>query len=93
MADTPFWLYVLLSADGRRTYVGITTDVERRLRQHNGELVGGAKATRAHRPWRTGQRYGPYAGRALATRAEAALKRLRGRARLRWTGLDETEPS
>jgi structure-specific endonuclease subunit SLX1 len=28
-----------------KTYVGATIDVDRRLKQHNGELSGGAKAT------------------------------------------------
>ena len=28
-----------------RTYIGATTDVDRRLRQHNGELSGGARKT------------------------------------------------
>lgn len=36
-------------ADGT-FYTGISTDVQRRLRQHNGELVGGARYTSARRP-------------------------------------------
>jgi structure-specific endonuclease subunit SLX1 len=43
------WYCYLLASDGR-TYVGATIDPDRRLRQHNGELSGGAKATRG-RVW------------------------------------------
>ncbi len=35
----------LLYNDNNTTYVGATKDVDKRLRQHNGELVGGARAT------------------------------------------------
>lgn len=34
-----------------RTYVGITNNMEKRLRQHNGELSGGARSTAGHGPW------------------------------------------
>ena len=44
-------LYVLSSDTSRRTYTGVTNNFIRRIRQHNGELKGGAKATRNARPW------------------------------------------
>lgn len=82
-ADTAWHVYVLWSARLSRTYVGITVAVERRLAQHNGERPGGARATRAGRPWTLAACYGPFPDRASASRAERALKRLRGAARLR----------
>ena len=44
-----WYTYILQCADGS-FYTGITTDINRRLRQHNGDLVGGAKYTMARRP-------------------------------------------
>lgn len=38
--------YVIASHDFKRTYAGVTTELDRRLRQHDGILRGGAKATR-----------------------------------------------
>ncbi|MBK7077230.1 MAG: GIY-YIG nuclease family protein [Myxococcales bacterium] len=76
-----WFVYVLVSPRGR-TYVGITTDVARRLRQHNGELAGGARATRAHRPWQVGRLVGPIDGRGQAQVVEARVKRRRGPLRL-----------
>ncbi len=53
MTDRVYLVYTLVSTiNGRKTYVGCTNNALRRLRQHNGDIVGGARATRAHRPWR-----------------------------------------
>lgn len=40
-----FSCYCLVSTEGN-TYVGFSTNVDRRLRQHNCEIQGGAKATK-----------------------------------------------
>lgn len=39
-----WYCYFLYSSEGQ-TYIGATIDPDRRLRQHNGELSGGARAT------------------------------------------------
>lgn len=77
-------VYVLISARTSHTYVGITVDLERRLAQHNGMRPGGAKRTRAGRPWTLGKSLGPYSSRGEALRIERQVKRLRGHARLEW---------
>lgn len=46
------FIYLIASETSRRTYIGYTKNIERRLRQHNGEIVGGAKATHYGRPWK-----------------------------------------
>lgn len=43
--------YLLQSTTCPRTYFGYTTNIQRRLRQHNGEIKGGAKKTQQGRPW------------------------------------------
>ncbi|MEW6253246.1 MAG: GIY-YIG nuclease family protein, partial [Planctomycetota bacterium] len=43
-----WWVYLVRCADGT-LYTGITTDVERRLAEHNGAAGGGARYTRSRR--------------------------------------------
>ncbi len=46
-------VYALVSTvKPKKTYVGMTNHHARRLRQHNGVIQGGARFTRAHRPWK-----------------------------------------
>lgn len=73
---SPWYAYLLRSQSASRTYVGVSTDPERRLRQHNGELIRGARSTRAGRPWEIAAMRGPFADRSEAQRHEAAWKRL-----------------
>ncbi|WP_415898977.1 GIY-YIG nuclease family protein [Neptuniibacter sp. QD48_11] len=67
-------MYILSCAD-ETLYTGITTDLERRIRQHNGELVGGAKYTRVRRPvslyWQE-----EHIDRSSASKREYEIKRL-----------------
>ena len=48
-ATANWFVYLVSCADGS-LYCGITTDVHRRVAQHNGLLPGGARCTRARRP-------------------------------------------
>ena len=53
MSQVPGWnCYLLATSDGgsKKTYVGVTPDLDRRLAQHNGLQSGGAKATHG-RAW------------------------------------------
>ncbi|CAA6662135.1 unnamed protein product [Spirodela intermedia] len=50
-ASSLWCVYLIVSSRISRTYIGVTNNFPRRLKQHNGELKGGAKASRAGRPW------------------------------------------
>ena len=48
-----YFVYLLQSiSKPGRTYIGYTINTKRRLRQHNGEIKGGAKKTQYYRPWK-----------------------------------------
>ena len=42
---TDYLIYLLVHSSLTKTYIGITNNPKRRIRQHNCELVGGAKYT------------------------------------------------
>ena len=69
------WQVYLLQCSDDTLYSGVTTDLDRRLRQHNGEIVGGARYTQGRRPvavmWSVS-----CDSRSDAQQREAALRRL-----------------
>ena len=69
-----WYVYVLLCADFS-FYCGITTNVERRLKQHNGKIKGGAKYTRSKRPCRLLYKES-VENRSIATKKEIEFKKL-----------------
>lgn len=40
-----YCVYLLINTNNNKTYIGITNNINRRVRQHNNELCGGAKYT------------------------------------------------
>ncbi len=50
MVNESLWVVYLLRCADDSLYCGITNHLEKRIKQHNGELVGGAKYTRANGP-------------------------------------------
>jgi len=70
-----WYCYMLASTDRKKTYVGATVNPDRRLRQHNGELVGGARATKG-RSWRRVFLIGQFAAEVPALQFEWRWKYL-----------------
>lgn len=69
-----FFVYVAHCSDGSY-YTGITTDMDRRERAHNGEVQGGARYTKTRRPVRLVY-HESYPNRSAASKRESMLKKL-----------------
>lgn len=80
---TLFSCYGLLSPSTGRTYIGMTTDTRRRVRQHRGDLAGGARATRVASDWQMVFALTGFPSHRDALRAEWRLKHPRGHRRSR----------
>jgi putative endonuclease len=69
-----YYLYILQCKDGT-LYAGITTDLQRRLAEHNGAKLG-AKYTAARRPVKVVY-FRKFKNRSTASREEARIKKLK----------------
>jgi predicted GIY-YIG superfamily endonuclease len=49
--SSPHACYLITSPHRGKTYIGYSSDPGKRIRQHNGLIVGGAKRTKRGRPW------------------------------------------
>ncbi|MEO1515209.1 MAG: GIY-YIG nuclease family protein [Bacteroidota bacterium] len=65
-----FFVYVLSSTSQKRFYIGMTSDLSRRLKEHN---AGKTKSTKGYRPWKI-LFHEPYPTRVEARKREKYLK-------------------
>ena len=72
--DGLIWTVYLVRCSDGTLYCGTTTNISRRLAQHNGQLSGGAKYTATRRPVCL-EAYTDCFSRAEALRLEAAVRR------------------
>ena len=86
--ETDWWVYLVRCSD-QSLYTGVTTNLVRRVDEHNGSQPGGARYTRARRPvalvW--SERCN---SRSEAQRREAAVRRLSRRQKDRL--IDDGDP-
>ncbi|MBQ8687640.1 MAG: GIY-YIG nuclease family protein [Ruminococcus sp.] len=69
-----YYVYILRCADDS-LYIGITSDLHRRIRAHCGKIQGGAKYTRSH-PVKALEAAWQAEDKSAAAKLEYALKRL-----------------
>jgi len=69
------WLIYILECRDGSLYCGITNNIEKRLKQHEGEIIGGAKYTRSHWPCKLVYKE-KSASRSKALLREAIIKKM-----------------
>ena len=75
---SPYVCYVINQSCGARTYCGATNNLVRRLRQHNGEICGGARyTTRNGSGWTVYFVIGGFLTRRECLRFEYRMKHIR----------------
>jgi len=74
-----FYVYAIYSLKDQRIYVGLTTDTDKRLKEHN---AGRTQSTKAYRPWQLFY-YETFSTRQLARNREKYFKSGIGKERLK----------
>ena len=69
------WLIYILECRDGSLYCGITNNIEKRLKQHKGEIIGGAKYTRSHWPCKLVYKE-KSVSRSDASKREAIIKKM-----------------
>lgn len=77
--STSYFTYIVKCSDGTY-YTGLTSNLQKRLIQHNGKKAGGAKYTRIRRPV-TLLYYEVFPTRSEALRRELAIKKITKKAK------------
>ncbi|MFT5281057.1 MAG: putative endonuclease [Flavobacteriaceae bacterium] len=69
------WYVYIVKCSDDTLYTGVTTNISRRINEHNGEGKLGAKYTRARRPVELMYSY-EYSDRSTASKEEYRIKKL-----------------
>lgn len=73
--NTPYFVYIIECSD-KTYYTGITDDLKLRIKEHNGEKIGGAKYTRGRRPVNL-IHFEKFKNRSEAAKREHEIKKLK----------------
>ena len=77
--DKEWYFYIIKNKNC--TYAGVSPDPVQRLRKHNGEIKGGAKATRGKGPWKVYCIVTGFTDKIEALQTEWKIKTVEGRRR------------
>jgi len=72
-----WYCYLLYSENVKKTYIGITNNLDKRIKQHNQELSGGAKFTKISTDWKY-QKIIPMIDKSTALKTEYIWKQSSG---------------
>ena len=74
--NKPLWTVYILRCQDKTLYCGVTNNLEKRLKQHNGTLPGGAKRTKGRGPFQLVFQSEGLESRSIAQKVEVRIKKL-----------------